>query len=137
MGKEGGGDYFTPLPPPRRQEKKNFIVSSDDSDDEFGSLSNVATLKRVRAARPCPASTSSPCVPRVLPSNCTFTQRWVVEELGAGLHPPKCINSSRIRPFRKLILAGNLFGLSRQCLIMHDMETLWSFIYEALPGQFP
>ena len=32
---------------------------------------------------------------------------------------------------------GNCFGLSRQCLIVRDMETLWGFIYEALPGQFP
>ena len=31
------------------------------------------------------------------------------------------------RPFRKLILAGYFFGLSRQCLIMRDMETLWAF----------
>ena len=41
------------------------------------------------------------------------------------------------RPFRKLNLAGYSFGLSRQCLVMRDMETLLGFIYEALPGQFP
>ena len=39
--------------------------------------------------------------------------------------------------FRKLILAGYVFGLSRQCLIIRDMETPWGFIYEALSGQFP
>ena len=29
---------------------------------------------------------------------------------------------------------GYYFGLSRQCLIRRAMETLWGFIYEALPG---
>ena len=28
-------------------------------------------------------------------------------------------------------------GLSKQCLIMRDMGTLWRFFVEALPGQFP
>ena len=37
----------------------------------------------------------------------------------------------------KLILAGDLSGFPRQCLIMRDMETLWGLIYEALPGKFP
>ena len=51
-----------------------------------------------------------------------------------GIHD---IGLPRNRPFRKLMLAGYSFGLSRQCLIMRDMETLSGFIDEALPGQFP
>ena len=47
---------------------------------------------------------------------------------------PECRHISHDRASRKLILAGYVFGLSRQCLIM---DTLWGFIYEALPGQFP
>ena len=40
--------------------------------------------------------------------------------------------------FETLILQfGYYFGLSKQCLIMRDMQTLWGFIYVALTGQFP
>ena len=33
--------------PTRSQEQQDFTVSSDSDDDEFGSLSNVATLRKV------------------------------------------------------------------------------------------
>ena len=62
----------------------------------------------------------------------------VAELKRTGTQPDTAVLVSN-RPLRKLILAGYCFGLSRQCLIMHDKdkETLWGCIYEALPGQYP
>ena len=119
--------------------RSSTIVACDFANEHFkfsivagveAAVSQLCTRGDACSDRQCHAAAM--CISSPV-SCCIFCTRRAMR--GLLRWPQRAIHTG-IELFENSFF-GLVFGLSRQCLIMRDMEILWGFIYEALPGQFP